>query len=217
MTRFRLVMLGLLTALAVSSAASASASAASCSGGTVWLFCNDAGTVLTSGGAEGLGGLAVLASKVGTTEVKIEWPKVDVEVYFIIPPGVFIVRVRFLFGKVVKPANCVLSAAAEREISATGEGTLETGSTALLKGLGAGQELTSIALEGSGCSVAGTYTLTGKQHLELPEGEVTLVEHEIVAKKAGSELKFGVEPASLSNTSKVKLSSGLAWLTMLGS
>lgn len=217
MARFRLVMLSLLIAIAGSSIATSSSSAASCSGGTIWLYCNDAEVALTSGSAEGLGGLALLASKVGATEVKIEWPKVDVEAHFFPLPPYVIITIKLLFGKVTKPANCSLSAAGEKEIAATGEETLETGTAALWTGLHAGQELASITIEGASCPIAGTYTLSGKQHIELPEGSTSLVEHELVAKKIGSVLKFGAETASFSSTSKAKLSSGLAWLTMLGS
>jgi hypothetical protein len=88
--------------------------------------------------------------------------------------------------------------------------------TGLIAGTGPGEELTTYTVAGAACSVAGTYKLTGLQTVEFPSGEISLVEHEIVAKKSGSKLKLGTEPLSLSSKAKVHLASSSSWLIMLG-
>jgi hypothetical protein len=85
-----------------------------------------------------------------------------------------------------------------------------------LEGAGPSEEFTTITISGSSCVVANTYTVTGLQTIELPGGETALGEHEFVAKKSGSKIKLGAEPASVSTSAVVHLTSGGAFLIMLG-
>jgi hypothetical protein len=88
--------------------------------------------------------------------------------------------------------------------------------TGLITGTRSGEELTTLTIAGGSCIIAGTYTVSGLQTVELPSGKTSLVEHEIVAKKSGSKLKLGTESVSLSSTAKVHLASGSSWLIMSG-
>lgn len=211
MSRFKIVLLSLFAVFAFAAVASATASADECNGGSHWVFCywpsNEPIHLLV---ALGTSGLSVLATKVGTVEVKLHC-KDDLFRALLHLLGYALGEIDFLGCKVEKPANCVIPALllAHFELQVT------SGTTATATGSGPGEEFVKIPI--TGCSEAeGEHPITGSQLLELPEGEVGKVEHEIVAKKAGSHLKFGAEEASFSSTATVHLESESSWLIMKG-
>jgi len=223
MTRFRLILLSLFAVFAFSALASASASANKCLLGGInhkWLFCDHTGLEIASGTLFlGLGGLALLAGTVNGAEIKFHC--LDFHIHGLLLPLGRIHRLRlwFLWCRVVKPATgCKLSAAQEKEIEATANGELTGGLSATFTGEGSGETFATLELENSGgtCPVTGALPVKGSQLVELPHGEESLVDHEIVAKKAGSHLTFNGQPASFSGTGKVHLASLLPWLVMLG-
>jgi hypothetical protein len=219
MSRVRLVVLGVLAACALSAAASTPAFAGSCTGNTNWVFCSGSGTELGSAGPTlilGLGGLSLLASVVGTTEVKIHC--LDVHLHaLLLALGHFHGTLTYLWCKLVKPTNCKLSTGNEKEIEAAFSGELTGGLSATINGSKAGEEFTTVNIaEKNACAIINNYKITGSQLVEIPNGHVALVEQEIVAKKANSHLKFGVESASYSGTANAMLASGGTWLNMFG-
>jgi hypothetical protein len=217
MSRIRLVLLGVLAACALSAAASTPAFAGSCTGNINWVFCNSSleELGLKSTLILGLGLLALLASTVGTTEVKIDC--LDVHFHaLILPLGHFHGTLLYLWCELVKPTNCRLSHKNLLDIRAGFLGRLTGGKTATITGTGAGEEFTTIEIA-AGCPISNAYAVKGSQLIEIPKGEgVGVEEQEFVAKKSGSHLFFGVEPASYSGTANVHLAGGGAWLNMFG-
>jgi hypothetical protein len=69
-----------------------------------------------------------------------------------------------------------------------------------------GTTFAKLIVEGTGCSHAGTYVITGKTAAEVGTAavETKLVMSEEVAKAAGTELKLGTEKASMSGTALIK-------------
>lgn len=189
----------------------------SCLGGTKSVFCVGESAVHKAPAAVlGTGGLSTLAAKVGVTEVKIHCKdnSFSGNIYKL---GLAEGEIDFLGCTAEKPANCSVSslmlALVHIQLS---EGKTPALGTLAGSRTGVREELMSLTLSGGSCSVAGTYTVSGKQTLEFPEGETTKAEHEVVAKKAGSNLKFGTEEASFSDTFKWHLKLGQSWLIMLG-
>lgn len=227
MSRFKLLLLGLLAMFAVGAASAASAAAEGCSdGGTKNLFCTFPGNVeIHELAVEGESGLSVLAATISALEVKIHC-KDDRFVGALHLLGLATGVVDFLGCTVERPRGCAVQDGAEHPglvlafvhiqlLANLMEGEL----LALATGNGTGgeaEEFAKIEITGEGCGFAGTFPITGLQILELPEGGSGKVEHEIVAKKANSKLRIGGSTASFSSTAKVHLDSDESWLIMLG-
>lgn len=213
MLRFKMVLLSMFAVFAIGAMASASASADSCNGGSHWIFCIlSTNLPIHNLAASGESGLSLLEGKVGITTVLLHC-KDDKFAGTLKLLGLAEGEIDFLNCTVEQPATCSVSSLilADVHIQVLSATTgLATGN----KAGGAANEFTSVTL--SNCSIAGTYTITGTQEIEFPKGGEGLVEHEIVAKKGGSKLKLGSEPASFRSTAKVHLDSNEAWLIMAG-
>jgi len=220
MSRFKLIVLSMFAVLAVGAVASSSASADACSGGTQSIFCFHDNSPIHNEKVLGTSGLSVLASTVGITEVKLHCTH-DLFSATLKLLGLATGEIDFLGCTVEKPANCTVGEGANKLILAKFHLQLSSGlmpATGLATGTGTGvpEEFTKITIAGATCSIANTYTISGLQTVEFPDGEGSLVVHEVVAKKAGSKLKLGGELASFSSTAKVHLASSLPFLIMLG-
>lgn len=189
----------------------------SCSGGTKSVFCVGESAIHTAPAAvSGEGKLSTLATKVGTTEVKIHCTDNQFNGN-LRKLGLGEGEVDFLGCSVEKPTTCTTTSLILADVHLQlSEGKVPALGTLTGNKGGVAEEFTSLTLSGASCSVAGTYTLTGKQTLEFPESEGLKEEHEVLAKKAGSSLKFGSEAASFSDTWKWRLKLGQSWLIMLG-
>jgi hypothetical protein len=219
MTRFRLVLLSLFAVFAVGALASASASAEECINGTKPVFCRASNnTPIHLLKILGEGHLALLAITVGGAEVKLHCTD-DLfrgETHLL---GLILGEIDFLGCTIEKPANCTVGEGTNKLILAFVHIQLLLNlmpALGLARGTGPEEELTTIKIAGAICTIAGEYKLTGLQSLEFPDGEIGLVDHKIIAKKALSKLKFGIEPVSLSSTVSVHLHSLESWLIMLG-
>jgi hypothetical protein len=215
MTRFRLVLLSLFAVFAVGALASASASAEECINGTKPVFCRWPGnTPIHLLKILGESHLALLASTVGGAEIKLHCTDglFRGETHLL---GLILGEFDFLGCTVEKPTTCTSSTLILASVHIQLLPNLMP-ALGLATGTGPEEELTKITIGGGACAVAGTYSITGLQSLEFPNGETGLVNHEIVAKKALSKLKFGVEKVSLSSTALVHLHSLESWLIMLG-
>jgi len=179
--------------------------------------CNGAGTELPSKTLVlGLAGLILFASTIGATEVKIHC--LDVHFHgLLLALGHFHGTLLFLWCRPLKPANCKLSAAQEKDINASFFGQLTGGKAATLTGSGPGEEFGILEIvENSGCAFINNYKVKGSQLIEIPKGEESVVFQEGVAKKSGSHLFLGVEPLSASGSGNAMLASGETWLDMFG-
>jgi hypothetical protein len=221
MSRFRLLLLGLLAVLAIGAVASASASAAdSCNGGPNWIFCNDNNEPLLLETVLGTSGTAILASHLGGAEAKFECSSDDFSA-LLEHLGIGSGLILFLGCKETEPAGCSLSST---EVHATFTFQTEGTELATFTGNKNGTSKEFAQLTVTGCSVSGSYPVTGTQMVELKNGGVSKVEHEIVAKKSQSNLKLGVETASFSSSTTNAHLGGtanmanlnLAWLIMSG-
>jgi hypothetical protein len=219
MSRIRLLLLGLLAVVAVSAAASASASAETCTGGSHFVFCNDNQEPLTGAAVLGLGGLALLAGHLGGVEAKFDCSDVHFSAT-LEKLGSGKGLLQFLNCKEEKPAKCKLSTAQEKEIDAKFNVQQNSVTLATFTGSGTGELFTELVVENKGaevCAVPGVYPVTKRQIVSTPKGGSSLVNQEIIATKANSELTLGSESASFSSTTNnAMLSSGLAWLVMAG-
>jgi hypothetical protein len=223
MSRFRLLLLGLLAVLAVGAVASASASAETCTGGSHLVFCNDNQEPLVGETVLGTSSLALLASHLGGSEAKFHCSSDDFSAT-LEKLGLGQGLILFLNCTELLPAGCELSANQKKEIDAVFIAQLESPTLATFTGNKGGVANEFATLEVKNCSVAGNYTVTGTQMVSLPEGGVSKKEHEIIATKAQSALKLGVESASFSSTTTNAHLGGtlhmanlnLAWLVMSG-
>jgi hypothetical protein len=215
MSLLRPILLALSTALSFSALASTPALAACSDGGTRSVFCFQNNNEIRSEEALGTSGVSKLEAKIGGAALRIECANGKGSgLLEALGAGKGLSELSTC--SVTEPANCTVS----QPILVKGVGQLSTGmmpATGLVTGAAGAEEFTTLTVAGTGCSVPGSYQVTGLQTVELPKGEESLVEHEVVAKKAGSKLKLGVESASFSSTAKVHLASGLAFLVMLGS
>jgi hypothetical protein len=218
MTRFRLVLLSLFAVLAVGALASASASAEECINGTKPVFCRWPGnTPIHLLKILGESGLSLLASIVGGAEVKIHCTD-DLfrgETHLL---GLILAETDFLGCTVEKPANCTVGGPNKLILALYHIQLLPNlmPPLGLATGLGPEEEFTKITIAGELCLVAGEYKITGLQSLEFPDAESGLVNHHVIAKKALSKLKLGIEKASFSSLALVHLHSLESWLIMLG-
>jgi hypothetical protein len=223
MSRFKLIVLSMFAVLAVGAVASASASAEGCSdGGTKNLFCTFPGNVeLHNLLISGESGLSLLSGIIGITSFRIHC-KDDLFNATLQLLGLATGEIDFLGCTVEKPAGmgCKIGPTHPNLVLAIFHLQLASGvmaPTGLAIGTkSTGEEFSTLEIEGSSCIVKGSFAVTGTQTVEFPKGEEGLVEHEVVAKKAGSNLKVGGNEASFSSTAKVHLHSGEKWLIMLG-
>jgi hypothetical protein len=214
------MLLSMFAVLAVGAIASASASATDvCSGGTKFVFCNDVNQPLVGSSIEGISHLSLLVVNIGGAEAKFHCQKGDFKAT-LEALGAFKGLMVLLQCKEQLPANCKLSAENETSMHVLFAAQLVGRELANFTGSkGAGEEFAKLTvLAGGGCAIPGTYSVTGKQMVDVPKGAESLAEHELVSLKRNSELKFGTEKASFSSTTLVKLSATptLPWLIMLG-
>jgi hypothetical protein len=217
MSGVKLLLLGVLGACALSAAASTPAFAGSCTGSTNWVFCNGSGTELASGTLLlGLGGLALLAISMELEEIRFDC--LDTRLHGTLQTlGMLTGSLAFLGCSVIKPTNCRLLAADEKEIKATFLGQLTGGLSAALTGAGPeGLFTTFHIVDNGGCKFISTYKITGSQLVEIPTGDISLANQQIVTKKASSHLFWNALHFSYSNTSTAMLASGETWLDMFG-
>jgi hypothetical protein len=211
MSRIKLMVLMLFSVVAVSAVASGSASAA-CSGGTKSVWCDHTGTEITNELVLGTSGLSLLVGRAGGGQVKIHC-KDDTFHGFLLKLGTGEGTITYLGCTVVEPAGCGVTQPILAQVTTSlTEGIMPP--TGLFKGAGTGEKFTEITI--TTCAIAGGYPVTGSQTVELPGGETFLTNHEIVAKKTGSNLKFGTEAATYSGTALIHLNSLLPWGTRLG-
>jgi hypothetical protein len=215
----RLLMV-VLAVLTVSVSTSALASADSCTGGSHFVLCNDNQEPLVNETGLGTGGTVILSSHIGGAEAKFECTSNDFSAT-LEKLGSGSGLALFLNCTEIAPSGCNLSSP---QLDVTFMFQLESTNLATFTGNknGAAHEFASLVIVG--CSISGSYSITGSQMAEAPEGEVSKVEHEIVGKKSQSLLRLGVETGSFSGTIKnlhlggtaVMANLGLASLAMTG-
>ncbi len=223
MSRFRLLLLGLLAVLAVGVVASASASAETCTGGSHFVFCNNNQEPLVGETVLGTSLLSLLSSHLGGGQAKFHCLSDDFSAT-LEKLGAGSGLILFLKCTELEPSGCELSANQKKEINATFTAQLESATLATFTGNKGGTAHEFTTLEVVNCSVAGSYTVTGTQMVSIPKGGESKKEQEIVATKAQSALKLGVEPASFSSVTENAHLGGtlnmanlnLAWLVMSG-
>ena len=130
--------------------------------------------------------------------------------------------------KETKPADCELTEPEEHEIKLPFTGSLigkleKPGDPeAIMAGTGSGEEVGKITIRhaGSECPIpANSYSVTGKQYIEVKKAEEALTAHEQVATKANSDFQVGENSASLEGTDTIKLTTtneGATWYLGLG-
>ncbi len=223
MSRIRLLLLGLLAVLTVGAVASASASAETCTGGSHFVFCNDNQEPIAHETVLGTSGLALLSSHLGGGEAKFHCLSDDFQDELgLLGAGSGLIL--FLNCTELLPAGCELSAPQKKEIDAVFTAELESATLATFTGSKTAATKEFTTLEVVNCSVAGKYAVTGTQMVSIPKGGESKKEQEIIATKAQSALKLGVEPASFSSTTSNAHLGGtlnmanlnLAWLVMSG-
>jgi hypothetical protein len=231
MSRFRLIIAGALT-VAIASAivlTTAGATPKKCeiAGPTSWVFCNSAKEEMGSPAvaATGSGEKALLAGTIGGLPVKFECASSTLESELELEgkgKGTLVLHECVETA----PEHCRLNAAESKRIelnfaeSLTGALKKPGAPEAVFSGTGPGEEIYALEIEHqtSECAIPeGGYQITGKQKAELPNAETLSTEHEMIAKKTLSSFKIGGNPATMSMTAKVKLSSGAEWYIGLGS
>lgn len=210
--RIRLILLSMFAVLAVGAVASSSASAACLDGGTNSVWCDHNFKEITNLLVLGTSGLSLLVGRAGGGQVKIHCAD-DTFHGFLEKLGTGKGTITYLTCSVVEPAGCGVNQPIEAKVTTS----LTSGvmpPTATFTGAGANELFATITI--TTCSIAKAYEVTGLQTVELPDAEGFLVNHELVAKKTGSKLKFGTEAATYSGTALVHLDSLLPWATLLG-
>jgi hypothetical protein len=228
MSRTKLILLALLAVFVLSAFVLVPALAsggAKCgeTGFTKWVFCygstsEEIGSPVQK--ISGTDGASVMEAKIGGSTAKIECKKGALEAEIELS-GVGKGTDHFSECTLVKPAVCRITTAEEENIQGSFTAILIGKSEVEFTGSGGGEEVTGIEIENktSECADAGSYLIKGKQDIEITEPEKKLTEHEFIAKKTGSNMKLGSEPASMSVTSKVKLlppHEGGTWYVGLG-
>jgi hypothetical protein len=238
MSRIRLILLGLLAVLAVSLVASAFATEPPvkcgvkaektpdyCVGG---FELENAKGEPVSAEAEGTNGVSILKATVASTAAEVECKKGkssgSIEDGAVGTVGKSKVINTFEECKLLKPANCKLTASSESKIK-----TAElVGSLALTAGrvedkLEAPESaFAAISIEGkeSSCVIAEvekpkTFEVIGSQLCEIDkantEAEIEAIAHKIICKTSGSSLKIGGNKAEMASEATVKLTSGKKW------
>jgi hypothetical protein len=233
MSRLRLILFSLLAVLALSAIGSASASAeCGASLPTHWVFCNDAEPMQELGtppaSALGLGGLQLLEGTITGAAAKFHCEDVHVAAWLLLL-GKALVKLTYLHCVEIKPAQCMLSVAQEKEILTkllVGR-TIPLGDPLgsppqlLIAGEGTNEEFVGLEIlqkPGMECAITPkTYQVTGSQIVTLPEPESMKVNHELVSTKANSHLSIGgASGASYSGTALIHLATLLAWGLLKG-
>jgi hypothetical protein len=239
MSRTRLILLGVLAVLAVGVVASASATEppVKCGGkvGKVPDYCvvgfelENAKGEPVSEKFEGTNGPSILKATIASTtaEIKCEKGKStgSIEDGAAGTVGKSTTTTAFEGCKLLKPANCKLTAAGEKEI----ETTELDGALALTAGRvedklepKEGAAFAGISIEGkeSSCVIAEvgkpkSFNVTGSQLCEVDksnaETEAEAIAHKILCKTSGSSLKIGGNKAEMTSEATVKLISGKKW------
>jgi hypothetical protein len=210
MARARLLLIWLFACAALSAVATASASATPCNKSkTQWVLCNAGGEEITETGLEGTGTKATLETSAvsiqctGTLKLKTKW--------IIGIPIVSDGEVEEC--KVAKPASCTIAKTLKTH-TLSGEliNTPPTAPEEQLTGEGAKEEFMTVTLEGSECSIKGTFAVTGKQNCKMDSGVETAQEtHELICTGAGSKLKLGGLAAKYEGTIKHHITSKASW------
>lgn len=215
MSRFRLVLLSMFAVLAVCAMGAGSAPAACNVNSGKFVFCNHTGGELGTPVALllALGLPAIWEAKIGGAAFAIECKTVHIDITILL-----LGRTRgsllYLECKVPNPAGCTVESTVEAKFNDLLVGVMGKPED-LLEGAGPGEELTKFNI--GVCALAGVYTLTGLQLVEISNGEESLAEHLFVAKKSGSKWKLGTEIATYSGIAHdLRLESGLPWSVLLG-
>lgn len=178
--------------------------------------------------ALGLGGLQLLEGTINGATAKFNCEDVHIAAWLLLL-GKFHIKLTYLHCTEIKPAQCMLSVAQEKEILTkllVGR-TIPLGDPLgsppqlLIAGEGSAEEfvgLEILAKQGLECAIpTKTYAVTGSQILTLPGPELMKVDHELVATKANSHLSLGGNSgASYSGTALVHLTTLLAWGLLKG-
>jgi len=234
MSRSRLISLSLLVAFVVGGVASASAvePPTSCLKVTTTPAYCVAGVPLVSASEEVEGtnsGSSVLKATIGsvTSEIKCEKGKSKgtIEGGAAGTAGKSTSTMSFEKCKLLKPENCKLTSAEEKEIKTTelkGELVMTAGRVEDKLEPETGAAFAGISIEGktSSCVIAEvgkpkTYNITGSQLCEVGSGnteaETEAIGHKIKCNASGSSLNIGTSPAEMTSEATVKLTSGKNW------
>jgi hypothetical protein len=238
MLRTRLILLGLLAVFAVSLIASASATEPPVKCGGKVLTTPDycvAGFELENAKGEPVGekiegtnGVSILKATIASTTAEVECKKGKSSGTIKDGAGGTVGKSKVLNTfeecKLLKPANCKLTASNENKIE-----TAElVGSLALTGGRiedkfeAPESAFAAISIEGkeSSCAIAEvekpkTFSVIGSQLCEIDktntEAETEALTHKIICKTSGSGLKIGTNPAEMTSEATVKLISGKKW------
>jgi hypothetical protein len=243
MSRTRLILLGLLAVVVVGVVASASATEPpkACGGKVekVPNYCVGGFQLENSKGepisekVEGTNGESILKATIAsvTSEVKCGKGKTTgtIEDGASGTVGKSKATIKFEECKLIKPANCRLTAADEKEIETTplkGELTLNAGrvedklesKTAAFAGISIeGKEPTEPTCVIADFENPKTFNITGSQLCEVgetnteAEAEVPGLSHKTICKTSGSSLKLGGNKAEIASEATTKLVSGKKW------
>jgi len=224
MARFRLVLLSMLAAFAVSAVVSASASALpalKCGTGTAkgeWVYCVE-GTEIADGTTKGIEGSLTNTAKLGTvvagTAIKIECTvgTVIASNSVVEDSGASKGEIQFSTCTVVGVEHCFVKEPIVVKFTDQLVGTVEAGLAEdefkPANGLDTG-EFTTITLKGTECSITGTkLPVTGTQNCKLPGAETEAASHTIECLPGGSNLDISgneTKEAEFTGTFTVKLS-----------
>jgi hypothetical protein len=197
--KIRILLLGMLSALALGGAMSSAASAAQ--------YFVEGETVAESTNVQGTSGKSTLSSEIAKTKVAITC-STDTLSGTIKPEGKSTTIIEFKGCSVESFPNCKVKEpvkAEEKDRLVGGETKVEDEFEPLT-----GEAIATITLENEKektCILKGTYSVKGTQTCELPKGEEKLTEHEIACTALGSNLKLGSEKATFTGTEKVHLTS----------
>ena len=237
MSRTRLILLGLLAVVAIGVVASASASEppVKCGGKvtTTPNYCVTGYQLENSKGEAvsekvvGTNGESILRGTVATVTSEVKCGKGKSKGTIEDGAGGTVGKskatITFEECKLIKPANCKLTAAQEEEIETTElKGELELASGRVEDKLESKTgAFAGISIEGkeSSCGIAEvgrpkTFNISGSQLCELDssnaEVEAEAEKHKIICKTSGSSLKIGTNPAEIADEATVVLSGAKA-------
>ena len=236
MSRTRLILLGLLAVVAagavIASTSGAEPPAGACTSVTSTPIYCVAGVPLASSASaevEGTDGVSVFTATVGTVKTEVECKKGKasgiIEGVASGTAGKSVIINKIEECKLLKPANCKLTAANESKIK-----TAELGGTLTLTGGRIEDKLANpesggfalINIEGkeNSCVIAEpekpkTFEVSGSQLCEIDkangEAETEATTHKLICKTSGGSLKLGGNLAEMTSESTVKLISGKKW------
>jgi hypothetical protein len=223
MSRIKLVLLSAVAVLVVSALASASASAA-----PHWLVCKKVaagtgkfaeGECKTLGGTgeweatkmtaileiEGTSGVSKLKTEIGSTAVTIVCNK-DKVAGTVEDPGNSEATITYEECSIENASTCKVANIKAEVLDRLIEkgGVIED---EFFEKAGAG--FTTVVI--TGCTLNGSFKVTGTQVCSLPEGEVFKKLHELNCLTSGSTLKFGTKVATYEGKASIKLTDSLAF------